>query len=232
MGEEDLSPGDRAKRAAALTACEHVRDGMVLGLGTGSTAAFMIRRIGEMVSDGLDVLAVPTSSRSKVLADSIGIRIVSLDDHPRVDLTIDGADEIGPGLALIKGGGGALLLEKIVASASRRLIIIADDAKVVDPLGSTFALPVEVVTFGEAVVERALGELGCQVTRRMDGDRPYCTDMGNHIMDCRFEAIPDPAAMERAIDAIPGVVETGLFVGMADLAIVGATSGGVRTLEP
>ena len=227
---------DEQKRAAAARALDYVRPGQRLGLGTGSTAAHFVDLLGARVRDGLDVLCVPTSEATRIQAEGLGIRLATLDDTPRLDLTVDGADEIGPGLALIKGGGGALLREKIVAAASARMLVIADASKRVEVLGR-FPLPVEVVAFGArasvmSIEERAraLGLSGA-IVRRMAGEGgPFITDNGNFIFDCHFRRIGEPARLARALADIPGVVEHGLFIGMAQIAVI-AGPGGVEVIE-
>lgn len=218
------------KAAAAEAALVEVRPGMRLGLGTGSTAEFLVKALGRAVAGGLDVVCVPTSERTADLARSLAIRLTTLDETPELDLAIDGADEIGPGLALIKGGGGALLREKIVAAAARRFVVIADGSKVVDTLGA-FGLPIEVVPFGlratiNAITRAAadLGLAGAVELRRHDGD-VFTTDGGHYIVDAAFGAIAAPAALASALAAIPGVVEHGLFVGMAEKAYVARPEG-------
>lgn len=232
------SAGDRAKQAAAERACEFVQDGMRLGLGTGSTAAFMVRRLGQRVrEEGLRVIGVPTSSRTAALARNEGISVVTLDQAGWLDLTIDGADEFDTDLTLIKGGGGAHLQEKVVAAASERMIVISDPAKRVARLGA-FPLPVEALHFGlassERHIARVLDHLGYgerPVTRRMAGDRPFISDEGNAILDLHLGAITDAAALADALNQIPGVVENGLFIEMADLVIVGHGDGGGARCE-
>lgn len=225
---------DDLKERAAAAALDHVESGMRLGLGTGSTAAHFVRLLGERVRGGLDVVGVPTSEETAALARSAGIPLSTLDDTPELDLDIDGADEIGPGLALIKGGGGALLREKIVANAAARMIVIADESKWVEMLGA-FPLPVEILTFGMTAtvlaVERATLELGLPAAfdLRMRDGTPITTDSGNVILDASFGRIPDPEALAACLSAIPGVVEHGLFLGYADLALLASPSG-VRTL--
>lgn len=221
---------DELKRRAAAAALAYVEDGMRLGLGTGSTAAHFVRLLGRRVAEGLDVTGVATSEATADLARQSGIPVTTLDETPELDLTVDGADEIGPGLALIKGGGGALLREKIVAYASRRMIVIADSGKQVAELGA-FPLPIEVVGFGltatALAVERIAIELGLNAAidlRRRDG-QPFVTDSGNRILDASFGRIPDPEALGRRLAEIPGVVEHGLFLGFADLALVASADG-------
>jgi ribose 5-phosphate isomerase A len=221
------------KESAARRAVEYVRDGMTVGLGTGSTAAWAIRALGERVAQGLSIQAVPTSTASADLAEDLGIELVTLEDEPVVDLTIDGADEVDPQLDLVKGLGGALLREKIVAAASTRRIIVVDASKLVSRLGTKAPLPVEVVPFGWPVAERRLIESGLRVVLRQTAaaDEPFTSDNGNYILDCYFPAgIADPAETERRINAIPGVVENGLFVGLAHVVVVG-DEGGIRVLE-
>jgi ribose 5-phosphate isomerase A len=231
-------PGDaeELKRAAAERAVvEHVESGMVVGLGTGSTAAFAVRRIGELVTSGelTEVLGIPTSARTAALANEVGISLATLSDaRPR--FTIDGADEIGPGLILIKGRGGALLREKIVAAASEEgLVVVADGTKRVDSLG-VGPLPVEVDSFGWEATLEALASLGCRPELRMewtDPERPYVTDGGHYIADCLFPSMPDPAELEAAIKSIPGSLECGLFVGLARTAVVAYDEGAVEVIE-
>lgn len=226
---------DEQKRAAAARALDFVGEGMRLGLGTGSTAAHFVDLLGEKVAAGLTVRCVPTSEATRAQAESLGIPLATLDELPELDLTVDGADEIGPGLALIKGGGGALLREKIVASASARMVVIADASKHVAVLGA-FPLPVEVVPFGMAATERAmrkvfsaLGLEGDLVARR-SGAALFVTDNGNHIFDCHLQRIADPDALARGLAGIAGVVEHGLFIGIASTAIL-AGPDGVELLE-
>lgn len=215
----------RAKQAAGRRAVDDfVTDGMSLGLGTGSTVYFSLARLAERITDdGLRVRGVPTSIDTQEKARGLGIPLVALEEVETLDLTIDGADEIDGGLHLIKGGGGALLREKVVASASERLIVVADRDKIVVTLGIRFRLPVEVAPFARSTVIRAVRALGAEPhLRATDAGAIYHTDNGNEILDCAFaDGIPDPASTERDLGAIPGVVESGLFVGMADVAVVG-----------
>ncbi|UFP96813.1 ribose-5-phosphate isomerase RpiA [Gloeobacter morelensis] len=220
------------KQTAARRAVEDVEDGMVVGLGTGSTAAFAVSALAERVRLGLRVVGIPTSERTARQAEAEGIGLGTLAEYPRVDLTIDGADEVALGeLALIKGLGGALLREKIVAAASERLIIIVDATKLVERLGSHGPLPVEVAPFGWQATARALERLGGQANLRAQEGQAFLTDGGHYILDCRFGPIARPAELEAAIDRIPGVVESGLFVGMASAVIV-ADEGGIEVLTP
>jgi len=220
------------KRAAAEAAVALVQPGMVVGLGTGSTAAFAIEALAQRHRQGLRIVAIPTSERSAAQARAAGISLTSLTEHRRIDLTIDGADEIERGmLNLIKGLGGALLREKIVAAASDELVIIADNSKLVDRLGTQTAVPVEVIPFGIEAAEMALDALAAGVKLRATADgAPFVTDSGNHILDCTFGPIADPARLENRINSIVGVVECGLFVGRAHLAFV-ASEEGVHRLE-
>ncbi|MFP3948005.1 MAG: ribose 5-phosphate isomerase A [Gemmatimonadota bacterium] len=222
------------KRVAAETAADEVEDGMVLGLGTGSTVARFLEALARRIRDGElgDVRGVPTSVRTATEAHSMAIPLTNLDDDPLIQLTVDGADEVEPGLDLIKGLGGALLREKVVAQASDRLIIIADETKLVERLGTRGPVPVETLPFAMSPVRRFAEELGAEVTvREEEPDAPYRTDNGNFILDCRFsDGLDDPEGLDRALKSRAGVVETGLFLGMADTALVG-TEDGVRTLR-
>jgi ribose 5-phosphate isomerase A len=222
---------DEAKRMAATRALEFVEDGMALGLGTGTTAAIFIHELGERVKQGLRVRGIATSDASHQLAESLSIPMTTFDDCPILDLAIDGADEVGPGLALIKGGGGALLREKIVASAARRFLVVADSSKLVNTLGR-FPLPVEVIQMALPIVARKLEELGLNPTLRHHPDGAvYITDENNVILDCACSSIPDPAKTAAEIRAIVGVVEHGLFLNMASIALI-AGEDGVREVRP
>jgi len=231
----DLSPVDRAKYVAARQAVRLVEPGMRVGLGTGSTSAWMVRLLAERVrEEGLDIVGVPTSSRTADLAREHGLRVVSLDEAQWLDLTIDGADEFDGRLDLIKGGGGALLQEKIVACASNEMVVIADPAKEVETLGA-FPLPVEAVPFGwrttQALVEEALVSLdvmGRETTMRMNGDVPFLTDEGNFILDLHLKRIGDARQLALVLNQIPGVVENGLFVDICDRVVVGHGDGTVE----
>ncbi|WP_284163642.1 ribose-5-phosphate isomerase RpiA [Frigidibacter sp. SD6-1] len=233
-----LTPADLAKKAAADAAVAFVQDGMRLGLGTGSTAAFMVKRLGERVrEEGLRVVGVPTSSRTADLARAEGIRVVTLDQAGWLDVTIDGADEFDPDLTLIKGGGGAHLQEKVVAAASDRMIVITDPGKRVARLGA-FPLPVEALQFGLASTIRHIGavltDLGCadvRITRRMAGAVPFVSDEGNAILDLHMGTIADASVLSRSLNQIPGVVENGLFINMSDLVVIGHTDGRAELIE-
>ncbi len=227
---------DDLKESAARAALDLVEDGMRLGLGTGSTASRFVAALGERVAGGLRIICVPTSDATRAQAERLHIPLTTLDETPELDLTVDGADEIDDQLRMIKGGGGALLREKIVATASDRMVVIADDSKVVTTLG-LFPLPVEVVRFGlmatMRLVEAIAAETGCHGAvslRPGPEDAPFVTDQGNLILDCAFGSIPEPEVLAFSLKRVPGVVEHGLFLGLADLAIVAGKSG-VRALR-
>ncbi len=221
---------DELKKAAAEAALVHVRDGMTLGLGTGSTARPFVDLVGGLVADGLNVTCVPTSEVTAAQARGLGIPLSTLDETPHLDVTVDGADELDDRLRLIKGGGGALLREKIVASASDEMVVIADASKHVEMLGA-FALPIEVVQFGAQVtvgkVAAILSELKLtpDVRRREGNDGPFITDGGNFIFDCHLERLPNPEELASALEAQTGVVEHGLFLGLAARAYVAGPDG-------
>lgn len=227
---------DDLKRQAAARALEQVQDGMKLGLGTGSTAKIFVELLGERVAAGLKVVGVPTSEVTRADAQRLGIPLKTLDDIARLDLTIDGADEIDPALNLIKGGGGAHLREKIVATASDRMTVIADESKWVETLGR-FPLPIEVIPFGLSATRRAVenafadnGVSGQMDIRKGKDGHAFVTDSGQWILDARLGAIPDPARLASSLDAIVGVVEHGLFIGLAT-SVVLAGSSGIRVVE-
>jgi ribose 5-phosphate isomerase A len=234
----ELSPIDKAKFVAAKRAVDFVQSGMKVGLGTGSTAAWMVRCLGERVrEEGLRIVGVPTSTRTAELARQVGVPITTLDDAKWLDLTIDGADEFDLNLALIKGGGAALLQEKIVATASDQMIVIADAAKSVAHLGA-FPLPVEVIPFGwqttKALLEETLVSmdvLNREVTLRMNGDRPLITDEANYIMDLHLKRIGNPRQLALVLNQIPGVVENGLFIDICDVVVIGHADGRVTVRD-
>jgi ribose 5-phosphate isomerase A len=211
---------DQEKEAAARASLRFVEDGQVVGLGTGSTAAYFIKLLGEKVRNGMRVRGIPTSDRSRELAESLGIPLTTLDECQEIAVTVDGADEVDPQLRLIKGGGGAMLREKIVASATKRLVIVADETKQVPVLGK-FPLPVEVIKFAQALVAKRITALGAQVSLRKNADgTPFVTDERNHILDCRFGQIADADTLARQLSEMPGVVEHGLFIGMASVVLL------------
>ncbi len=227
---------DEMKEKAAQKAMDYVQSGMKLGLGTGSTAAKFVDLVGAAVADGLDVICVPTSVATRDQAAALNIPLTTLDETPHLDLTVDGADELDEQLRLVKGGGGALLREKIVATSSDKMVVIADDSKLVETLGA-FPLPIEVVQFGlesSLMMMNALASrVGCsgEIKQRMGEDgTPFITDNGNFILDCHFGRIEKPEALSGAFAQVPGVVENGLFLGIADVAII-AGEEGLTTLE-
>jgi ribose 5-phosphate isomerase A len=210
---------DQEKEAAARASLRFVRDGDIVGLGSGSTAAYAVRLLGERVRAGLKIRGIPTSSQTRELATSLGVPLTTFDEVQEIDVTIDGADEVDPQLCLTKGGGGALLREKIVASASRQLVIIADSSKQVPMLGK-FPLPIEVIAFAQPVVKKKIEALGASVKLRQSNGSPFVTDEGHHILDCSFGQIPDPPALARRLSDMPGVVEHGLFINMASVVLI------------
>ncbi len=222
---------DDLKREAARASVAYVQDGHVVGLGTGSTARHMIMALAERVKTGLRVTGVPTSRETADLARAQGIPLLETEDAWTIDLAIDGADQVDPHLNLIKGGGGALLKEKIVAAAARRLIIVVDHTKRVPVLGRPFPLPVEVAAFGWGSTARQIEKLGIKAVIRQRDGRHYRTEAGNHILDLHIDRIDNPAALEIQLNLLPGVVETGLFVGRTDLLLVGAPDG-VQVIDP
>ena len=230
---EDLER-EELKKLAGEKAVEYVEDGMILGLGTGSTVEYSLRKLGTLVKDGLKIKGIPTSMHTRRIAKEENIPLTTFEENPEIDLTIDGADEVDSDLNLVKGGGGALTREKIIAYHSKKVIIVVDDSKVVKALGIDFALPVEVVKFGWASTKKALEqfgwqpakqtleEIGCTVElRKVMGDEPFITDNGNYILDCEFQRIDNPEELEKEINNVPGVVENGLFIGLANEVIVG-----------
>ncbi|MCR9069114.1 MAG: ribose-5-phosphate isomerase RpiA [Rhodobacteraceae bacterium] len=234
----DLSPIDRAKYIAARRAVEFIEDGMRVGLGTGSTAAWMVKCLGELIRDeGIKVTGVATSARTADLARQVGVPVATLDDVRWLDLTIDGADEFDRNLNLIKGGGGALLQEKIVATASDQMVVIADPSKEVDTLGA-FPLPVEVIPFGwqttKALIEEMLSNVevtGRNASLRLSGTEPFRTDEGNFILDLHLRRIINPAQVSLVLNQIPGVVENGLFLDICDVLVIGSADGTVEVRD-
>ncbi|MEM6341823.1 MAG: ribose-5-phosphate isomerase RpiA [Pseudomonadota bacterium] len=232
---EELSPIDKAKYVAARRAADYVEDGMRVGLGTGSTAAWLVRCLGEMVRDeGLKIRGVPTSTRTADLARKVGIEVITLDEARWLDLTIDGADEFDPDLNLIKGGGGALLHEKIVATASDQMIVIADAGKEVEHLGA-FPLPVEVIPLGwkttQSLIEETLVSMdvmGRSSSLRMNAEKPFITDEGNYILDLHLGRIGNPRQFALVMNQMPGVVENGIFVDICDTVIIGFADGRIE----
>jgi ribose 5-phosphate isomerase A len=212
---------EQEKEAVGRAAAKLVRDGDIVGLGSGSTAYFAVVALGERVKAGLKIVGIPTSVQTAGLARQLGIPLTTLDEHPEIDITIDGADEVDPQLRLIKGGGGALLREKVIAAASKKMVVVADSSKVVPVLGK-FPLPVEVISFARTVVEKKIVSLGAspKLRTRPDGS-PFITDNGNQILDCSFGKITNPAALALILSDTPGIVEHGLFIGLASIALVG-----------
>jgi ribose 5-phosphate isomerase A len=206
------------KQLVGEKAVEYISDGMVVGLGTGSTAYYTIKKLGESVRKGLNIKGIPTSEQTAALAVEQGIMLVDFKDVKQIDVAIDGADEFDADLNLIKGGGGALLREKIIANAASTFIVIADSSKGSVKLGA-FSLPVEIVTFGAKMTSQKIAELGCEPKLRLNGNQPFITDNGNYILDCDFKQIESPVELERQLNMIPGVVENGLFVNRADFLI-------------
>src|ERR1700683_1966823 len=212
---------EEEKEVAGRAAAKLVHDGDVVGLGTGSTAYFAVVALGERVKAGLKMVGIPTSIKTGDLAREVGIRLITLDEHPEIDITIDGADEVDPKLNLIKGGGGALTREKVIATASRKMVVVADSSKVVAALGK-FPLPVEVIAFARTGVEKKIGALGGAPKLPLCPDHiPFLTDNGNQILDCSFGKIADPPELAQVLSDTPGIVEHGLFIGLAKVALVG-----------
>jgi ribose 5-phosphate isomerase A len=219
--EEKTSVRDQEKQVAARSAVEMIEAGSIVGLGSGSTATYVIRFLADRVREGLKIVGIPTSRRTQGLAEQLGIPLTTLDEHQEIDIALDGADEVDARLNLIKGGGGSLLREKIVASAARRLIIVVDSAKQVARLGK-FPLPVEVIPFAQALISKRIAALGARPSLRCHAyGNPFVTDEGHQILDCAFGEIADPPALAEKLRFIPGVVEHGLFIGMAEMALVG-----------
>ncbi len=221
---------EHQKKIAAEKATEEIQDGMILGLGTGSTAYYALLKIGQMVKNGLDIIGIPTSDGTEKIAVEQGIPLSSLSVYSKIDLTIDGADEVDAHLNLIKGGGAALVREKIIANASQRILIVVDESKVSHIIGTSFALPVEIVKFGWEATQREVNKICKRSDVRGGIVNPLITDNGNYILDCHFDGIPKPEFVEQQLNNIPGVVENGIFVKLADQVIIG-TSTGIRYME-
>jgi ribose 5-phosphate isomerase A len=223
---------DAMKHAAAERVVAEVKSGMVVGLGSGSTAEIAVQLLGAKVAAGLSIVGIPTSERTRALALDLGIPLTGFDVHPRIDLDIDGADQVEQGtLNLIKGLGGALLREKIVAASARRMIVVVDSGKLVPKLGGQTPLPVEIASFGWPSTMERLQAAGYRPVLRSSDGQPFTTDGGNHIADCAIASIGDPRRLEAELHALPGVLETGLFIGMASKVIVGGPQG-VEELDP
>ena len=212
---------DASKKRAAENALNLIRDGQIVGLGTGSTAKFAIEGLGRLVREGLSVKGVPTSIATERMAIQLGIPLVDLNDAGTIDITLDGADEIDPDFNMIKGGGGALTREKLVALASTKRVILVDESKLVSRLGVSRQLPIEVLPFSWTMSARLISGLGCLANLRRQGEMPFVTDNGNHILDCEFGPIEDAAKLEKLIKLLPGVVDSGLFIGIADTLVIG-----------
>jgi len=226
-----MSAPNLKKIVAEKAVNDYVKDGMTIGLGTGSTAEYAVKRVGELVKDGFKLKCVATSERTADQARNLGIDLYDINDVNHIDVTIDGADEVDPAKQLIKGLGGALLREKIVAAASLAEVIIIDDSKLVDKLGVKTPLPVEVVQYGHKKTAYALERQGCKAMLRMKDGTPFITDAGNYIYDCKFESIESPFFLESRIDVIPGVVENGLFLNTADVILSSHPDGTVTKIE-
>ena len=220
----------KAKKLTGEKAAGYIEDGMIIGLGTGSTAYYAIKKVGEMVRNGLKIKAVPTSKETAELAAEEGIELVELADVEALDLTIDGADEVDPDFNLIKGGGGALLREKIVASATEKLIIVVDESKLVEHLGS-FHLPVEITPFSWQYTQRMVEKFSCSSEIRKKDGEIFVTDNGNYILDCDFGKIEDPLKISVELNKLPGVVENGIFAEMAEIVVVGYNDGHIEVLD-
>lgn len=222
---------EELKKIAGEKAVEHIEDGMIVGLGTGSTVEYTLRKLGTLVRDGLKIKGIPTSIHTQRIAKEEQIPLITLEENPVIDVTIDGADEVDSNMNLIKGGGGALLREKVIAFNSKKVIIVIDDSKVVKALGIDIPLPVEVVKFGWTSTKKTLEDFGCNVVlRKIMGEEPFITDNSNYILDCEFERIAEPEQFEVDLNNIPGVVENGLFIGLVDEVIVGGKQG-ILTLD-
>jgi len=220
----------KAKKLTGEKAAEYIEDGMIIGLGTGSTAYYAIKKVGELVRNGLKIKAVPTSKETAELAAAEGIELIELADVESLDLTIDGADEVDPDFNLIKGGGGALLGEKIVASATDKLIIVVDESKLVENLGA-FPLPIEITPFSWQYTQRMIEKFSCSSKLRKKDGEVFITDNGNYILDCDFGKIEDPLKISVELNKLPGVVENGIFAEMAEIVVVGYNDGHIEVLD-
>lgn len=216
---------EQQKKIAAEKAIEEVKNGMILGLGTGSTVYYALLKLGEMIRDGLSIIGIPTSEGTEKIATEQNIPLTTLAKHSSIELTIDGADEVDAHLNLIKGGGAALVREKIIANASKRIVIVVDESKVSQVLGTTFSLPVEIIRFGWDATQRVVNKVCGKSDLRGGIDNPLITDNGNYILDCHFDGIPEPEKVEMQLNNIPGVVENGIFVDRADRVIIGTPNG-------
>jgi ribose 5-phosphate isomerase A len=226
-----MSDPNVAKRAAAFAAADLVPTGSTIGLGSGSTFAFVIERLAQRIAgEGLQVRGVPSSQGTAELAQRAGVPLVTLDEVDRLDLAIDGADEVDPRKNLIKGGGGAHVRERIVAAAAKEMVVVVDESKLVTVLGKVFKVPVEVLPFGWRQAERLVAATGCKPARRERDGQPFVTDNGNFVLDCKYEGIDDPAFLASVLDGLVGVVDHGLFVGMAGRVVVADAAGKVRIL--
>ena len=226
-----MADRERMKQLACQRAAQEVQDGMVLGLGTGTTVYYFLQELGRMVREGLRIAGVPTSLQTTQLATQLAIPLTTLDAHPDLDLAVDGADEVDDDLNLIKGAGGALLREKIVAASAARFLVVVDDSKIVRQLGARFPVPVEVVPFGHIPATRALEGLGARVALRRGAEgRMRLSDNGNYLLDCHFGPIADPVALQQQLLAIPAVIDSGLFIDMTDTVLIGHAEG-VRWLD-
>jgi ribose 5-phosphate isomerase A len=221
MSENPMKDQDKAKERAAGRALEAVSSGQVIGLGTGSTAKFVIEGLGRLVREGLSIKGVPTSIATERMARELGIPLVDLNEAGVIDITLDGADEVDPDFNMIKGGGGALTREKLVAQASTKRIMLIDESKLVARLGQSRPLPVEVLPFAWTLSARLLSNLRCVPSLRKQGEKPFVTDNGNYILDCEFGPLEDAPVLESKIKLLPGVIECGLFIGIADILIIG-----------
>lgn len=219
--ENRMKDMDAIKKRAADNALDMIRNGQIVGLGTGSTAKFAIEGLGRLVREGLSVRGVPTSIATERMAMEHGIPLLDLNEAGKIDITLDGADEVDPDFNMIKGGGGALTREKLVALASTKRVILVDETKLVSRLGVSRKLPIEVLPFSWNMSARLISGLGCLTNLRRQGEVPFVTDNGNYILDCEFGAIEDAGGLEKQIKLLPGVIDSGLFIGIADMLVIG-----------